>query len=283
MTPTKRFRQMLSRPGVILAGGVGDAGQARLVESVGYPAVYVSGAYVNHTRGYPDGILTLSEISERLREITDRVSIPVIADADDGYGGIVHIVRTVRDFERAGVAALHLEDMSVKKHGRPMPVEQMLDHLKAALDARTDPDLVIVARTDAVAPWRSDIEKNYASCEQEAFDRSMAYGEAGADMLMPLFASTRWLRTHGPALPKPIMVLPPDVRASELESANVKVVLYATSMLTRAHRFMKRQYTAWLEQDMFDATEVDLSDRVEAHDMVGMREKEELLARYSKQ
>src|SRR3990172_4731233 len=103
---TAKLRELIRCPGVIQAAGVGDAAQALLVQSVGYPAVYMSGAYVNYTHGLPDGSLTLSEIVNRLRQICDRVELPVIADADDGFGGVLNIIRTVRDFEKAGGAAL---------------------------------------------------------------------------------------------------------------------------------------------------------------------------------
>jgi len=279
---TQKLRQLLARQGVIQAGGVADAGQARLVERVGYPAVYVSGSYVNHTRGLPDGSLTLSEIAQRLSEITDRTSLPVIADADEGFGGILKIDRTVRMFERAGVAGLHLEDMATKKHGHPMSLEDALVNLQVAIDARIDPDFVIIARTDAMAPWRTGLSENLKACEEEAFQRCLAYCEAGADLVMPLFASTAWIKKYGPQLPKPMLLLPPELSVEELEPYNVKVVIYASSMLTRAHHFMEKQFASWLNQGMFDATEQDLIDRYDANLLVGMKEKEALLAKYGK-
>ncbi len=138
MKPARKLRELLRAPGVIQAGGVGDAAQALIVQEVGFPAVYMSGSYVNFSYGLPDGTLTMSEIADRLGEIADRVSIPIIADADEGFGGILSVIRTVNKFEKAGASALHLEDLSTKKHGDPMPVPEMVKRLKAAMDARAD-------------------------------------------------------------------------------------------------------------------------------------------------
>ena len=91
---TTRLRELIKAPGALQAAGVGDAGQARMVEAVGFKLVYMSGSYVNHTRGFPDGTLTLSEIATRVGEIAARVSIPLIADGDEGFGGVLKIIRT---------------------------------------------------------------------------------------------------------------------------------------------------------------------------------------------
>jgi len=295
MKTTRTLRNLMNAPGAIQAGGVGDAGQARMVEKVGYPAVYISGAYVNHTRGYPDGTLTLSEIAERIREVAERVTVPVIADADEGFGGVLKIARTMREFERAGAAALHMEDFLTKKHGVPMPLEQMARNLDVMLQTRVDQDFVVIARTDAMAPWRDGIHTDRASCEAEAFERMLAYGEAGADAVMPMFASNDWLKRYGPRIPKPIVVLGgapqswlgkssgaliPEMTASELAAYNVKVVIYATNMLSRTHRFMEQQYSSWLAAGKFDATLQDDQDRADANILIGLGEKEALLNKY---
>lgn len=300
MKATKKLRELLKAPGVIQAGGVGDAGQARLVEAVGYPAVYMSGSYVNYTYGVPDGTLTLSEIAARLAEIADRVSIPVIADADEGFGGVLKIIRTVHEFEKAGAAALHMEDMSVKKHGHPMPVPDMIKHLKVALEARDDLDFVIIARTDAMAPWREGVSIDRAACEKDAFERAVAYAEAGADVIMPMYPSMDWVKRYGNQIPKPLMPVcgvnashrpPPGAVADdalpasefsvkELEPFNVKIVIYPTNMLSRAFRFMKTQYAEWLAAGACVSTEQDAKDRWEVNVLVGVPEKYKILAKY---
>ncbi|AZW29203.1 isocitrate lyase/PEP mutase family protein [Bordetella bronchiseptica] len=288
-------RQLEAGSGSILAAGVGDAGQARLVERVGYPAVYISGSYVNHTRGYPDGTLTLSEIAQRISEVADRVNIPVIADADEGFGSVLKIARTVHEFERAGAAALHLEDFAIKKHGLPLPVQDMVTHLKVALDTRTDPDMLIIARTDAMSPWRDGIHARRAACEEEAFERALRYCDAGADAIMPLFATNSWLERYGPRIPKPLVVLggapknwgaeaagvaEPEKTASELLAWNVRMVIYATNMLSRAHRFMTQEYGRWLQDGKFDVRPTDETDRADANVLVGLPEKERILQKY---
>ena len=302
MKTTRKLRNLLQAPGVIQAGGVGDAAQARIVESVGYPAVYMSGSYVNYTYGVPDGTLTLSEIAARLGEIAQRVSIPVIADADEGFGDVLKLIRTVRDFERAGAAALHLEDLVVKKHGHPLPVPEMVKHIKIALEARDDPDFVIIARTDAMAPWREGAETNRAACEQEAFERCVAYAEAGADVIMPMYPTMNWIRRFGTRIPKPLMPVcgvnashrPPPGAApddalqasefsiAELQPHNVKIMIYPTAMLARAFRFMHTQYAEWLAAGVCHATEQDQKDRWEANVLVGVPEKYKILAKYEK-
>lgn len=295
MKTTAILKKALAAPGVVQAGGVGDAGQARLVEQVGYPAVYVSGAYVNHTRGYPDGTLTLSEIATRVREVAERVSVPVIADADEGFGGTMKIVRTVRELEGAGAAALHIEDFATKKHGVPIPTAQMVKHLDIVLQTRRDSDFVVIARTDAMAPWRTGVRSELPACEEEAFERAIAYCEAGADAIMPLYASNEWLRKYGPRIPKPLVVLagapkawfgdeaavaPPELGLAELEAANVKVQIFSTNMLVRSFRFMKEQYAMWLKAGRFDATPQDEKDRADANLLIGLKEKEALLNKY---
>lgn len=295
MKTTTILRKALAAPGVVQAGGVGDAGQARLVEQVGYPAVYVSGAYVNHTHGYPDGTLTLSEIAMRVREVSQRVSVPVIADADEGFGGTMKIARAMRELESAGAAGLHIEDFATKKHGVPIPVASMVRHLNIVLDTRKDEDFVVIARTDAMAPWRTGVRTDPRACEEEAFERAMAYCEAGADAIMPLYASNDWLRTYGPRIPRPLVVLagapkawfgdeaaiaPRELGLPELEKANVKLQIFSTNMLARSFRFMKEQYATWLKEGRFDATVQDEKDRAEANLLIGLQEKAALLDKY---
>jgi len=289
------LRTHLDGSQAILAAGVGDAGQARLVERVGYPAVYVSGSYVNHTRGYPDGTLTLSEIAQRIAEVAERVSIPVIADADEGFGGVLKVARTVREFESAGAAGMHLEDFAVKKHGVPMPVHEMVTHLKLALDMRRSDETMIIARTDAMAPWRDGIHHERAVCEEEAFERAMRYCEAGADAIMPMFATNEWLAKYGNRIPRPLIVLGgapknwsgqsgvvvEEKTVAQLQEWNVRVVIYATNMLSRAHRFMEQQYAQWLADGKFDIGEQDEIDRADANVLVGLEEKERILREYS--
>jgi len=180
MRATTKLRQLLASGRTVVAPGVFDGLSARLAEQAGFAALYASGGAIARSAGIPDlGLLSLSEIVARLETIVDAVAVPVIADADTGYGNALNVQRAVRAFERAGFAALHLEDQTFpKKCGHYddkglVPVGEMAQKLKAARDALSNQDLVIIARTDAIA-----VEGFTA-----ALDRAAAYGEAGADVI----------------------------------------------------------------------------------------------------
>jgi 2-methylisocitrate lyase-like PEP mutase family enzyme len=178
---TARMRALLKKPGCVIAPGVADALGARLVAMEGFEAVYMTGFGTSLTRlGMPDvGLLTETEMVDNAARIVDASQLPVIADADTGYGNPVNVRRTIRDYERAGVAGVHLEDQQWPKRcghlsgKRVIPTAEMVAKLKSACDARRDPDFLIIARTDAIA----------VEGLQAAFDRAQAYREAGADVL----------------------------------------------------------------------------------------------------
>ena len=175
------LRALLRAKRFFVAPGAYDCITARLVEVSGFPAAYVTGSGLSlSTLGAPDvGFVSYAEIRERIAAMADVTSLPLIADVDTGYGGPLNVMRTVKDLERAGVGALQIEDQAwPKKCGhepgkRLVDVAEMTGRLAAALDARTDADLVIVARTDAVAVEGLDA----------ALDRAHAYVEAGADVI----------------------------------------------------------------------------------------------------
>ena len=175
------LRQKLSAGTTLIAPGAYDCVGARLVEQAGFGAVYLTGSGMSMSAlGAPDvGLMSFSEILDRAVRIADVVSIPVIVDADTGYGGPLNVIRTIRSFERAGISGVQLEDQAWPKKcghegGRNLvSVSEMVGRIKAAVDARIDSDLVIVARTDA----RTD--HGLAA----ALDRAAAYVEAGADVI----------------------------------------------------------------------------------------------------
>ena len=180
MTAARRLRELLAAPEVQVAPGVYDGLSARLVERAGFALVYASGGAISRSMGYPDfGLLGMSEVVARLAPIVDSVAVPVIADADTGYGNALNVQRTVRAFERLGVAGLHLEDQAFPKRcghyddKSVVPPAEMVQKIRAARAAAHDPDLVIVARTDALA----------MEGLEAAIERAEAYAEAGADML----------------------------------------------------------------------------------------------------
>ncbi len=170
---------MLTSGRIAVAPGAFDGLSARLVEQVGFPAIYASGGAIARSAGVPDlGLLSMSTIVERLASMVDVVAVPLIADADTGYGNALNAQAAARAFERAGVAGFHLEDQTFpKKCGHYddkslVPAAEMVEKLKAVRDALHDPDFIIIARTDAIA-----VEGFSA-----AIDRASAYLEAGADV-----------------------------------------------------------------------------------------------------
>jgi methylisocitrate lyase len=180
MRPGARLRALLAAPEILVAPGAYDALTARVIAAAGFPAVYMTGAgTVNAHLGLPDIALgTLTEFAENAARIVDAVDLPVFCDADTGFGNALNVVRTVRVFERAGVAGLHLEDQeSPKRCGhldgkRLVSPEEMAGKIRAAVDARRDDSFVVIARVDAAA-----VEGVTA-----AIDRAHAYVEAGADV-----------------------------------------------------------------------------------------------------
>lgn len=180
MKTTTQLRQMLASGQLIVAPFVLNALHAKIAESVGFHAVYMTGAGTAAERGFPDvGLLTLTEMVANAKFIADAVDIPVVCDADTGYGNPLNVRRTVREYEAAGVAGIHIEDqLFPKKCGffegkQVIAQEEAVQKIRAALDARTDPDFVIIARCDAyaVTGWADTVK------------RCRAYVEAGADLV----------------------------------------------------------------------------------------------------
>ena len=182
-SPGRRFRDALAKESPLQIVGAITAYAARMAEATGFRALYLSGGGVAaNSLGMPDlGISTMDDVLTDARRIIDATSLPLLVDIDTGWGGAFNIARTIRSMIRAGVAAVHIEDqVSAKRCGhRPgkeiVPSEEMVDRIKAAVDAKTDPDFVLMARTDSLA-----IEGL-----NRAIERSLAYVEAGADMIFP--------------------------------------------------------------------------------------------------
>ena len=180
-SPRSRLRHLLAAPGPVVAPGAYDALSARLAELAGFEAVYMTGFGASASLlGRPDiGLLGGGEMVDHARRLVQAVDLPVIADADTGYGNPLNVIRTVREYEQAGVAALHLEDQATPKRcghlaGKVLvPREDMVVKVRAAVAARRDGDLVLIARTDARAVEGLDA----------AIERASAYGDAGADLL----------------------------------------------------------------------------------------------------
>ncbi|MGW1027904.1 isocitrate lyase/PEP mutase family protein [Streptomyces sp. NPDC002577] len=180
-TAGRRLRELLSRPGPLVAPGAYDALSALLVEKAGFDAVYMTGfGTTAGLLGRPDvGLLTGTEMADNARRLVAATHLPVIADGDTGYGNALNVRRTVQVYEQAGVAAIQLEDQVTPKRCGHMagkaivPLAEMLGKIRAATEARSDPDFVVIARTDAVAVEGVDA----------AVERARAFAEAGADLL----------------------------------------------------------------------------------------------------
>jgi carboxyvinyl-carboxyphosphonate phosphorylmutase len=181
VAPRARLRELLARPEPLVAPGAYDALSARLVEQAGFDVVYMTGFGTTASLiGRPDvGLLSGTEMIDNARRVCAAVDVPVIADADTGYGNAINVLRTVAAYEQAGVAGIHLEDQVMPKKCGHMsgkaviPTDEMVGKLRAAAAARRDPDFVIIARTDAAAVHGLE----------EAIGRARAYAHAGADVL----------------------------------------------------------------------------------------------------
>lgn len=197
MKATTALRQLIATPGVHMAPGAYNAYVAKLIEREGFPLLYMSGsATASAMLGVADvGLITMTEMVTNAKNIVKAVKIPVIADADTGYGNAVNVRRTIEEYESIGVAGVHLEDQVwPKKCGhyegkRLIPTEEMAQKIRAAVASRQDPDFVIIARTDAIAVTGID----------DAVARLAAYAEAGADMI---FADAPLSLDHIQRIPK---------------------------------------------------------------------------------
>ena len=250
-TPTKattRLRELIAGDEVVVAPGVFDGLSARLVEQAGFPAVYASGGAIARSAGIPDlGLLGVGEVVERLRPIVEAVSIPVIADADSGYGNALNARRAVQAFERLGVAGLHLEDQSFPKRCGHLddkslvPAEEMAQKLRAAREVLDDPDFVLIARTDAIAVEGLDA----------ALERAERYAEAGADVLfVEAPESEEQIEAIAERLPGPKLInmfqggKTPLVAADRLAALGYRVVIIPSDLQRAAVHAMQRTLEA---------------------------------------
>lgn len=175
-TKRKVLRAMMLEPGCHLAPSCNDGIQARLVEWLGFPLVHISGSGQHRSLGFADaGLLTLTEMIDKARQIADAVNLPVVSDAETGYGNPVNVVRAMREFERAGVAAIHIEDqLTPKRAGHEgfdvslVSREEFVAKIKAAVDTRRDESLVVIARSEAKDSLQERVERVAVCCEAGA-------------------------------------------------------------------------------------------------------------------
>jgi len=288
-SPGLAFRAALSKENPLQIVGTINANHALLAQRAGYQAIYLSGGGVAAgSLGLPDlGISTLDDVLTDIRRITDVCPLPLLVDADIGFGSSAfNVARTVKSISKAGAAALHIEDqIGAKRCGhRPnkaiVSKEEMVDRIRAAVDARTDPNFVIMARTDALA----------VEGLEAAIDRAQAYGEAGADMLFPeAITELAMYRQFADAVQVPILAnitefgATPLFTTDELRSANVAMALYPLSAFRAMNRAAEKVYNV-LRQEGTQKSVIDIMQpRNELYESINYYQFEEKLdALYSK-
>lgn len=279
MSHARRLRAQLAAPDTLVAPGCFDGLTALLVEQAGFECAYLSGASIAFTRlGRPDiGLVTMTEVAGVVGNIRERIDIPLIVDADTGFGNALNVQRTVRLFERMGASGIQLEDQTLPKRcghldGKTLaPVGEMLGKIRAAQDARRDDDTVIVARTDAIAVTGLD----------EALERGNAYIEAGADVLFvesPLDDEQLAVigRTFGTRIPLLANMVEggktPLHGADELAALGYKLVIFPGAMLRMISR-AGAEYLAALRRDGTTAGIMDrMFDFATMNDVIGTGE-----------
>ena len=281
MRGAQGLRDLLRGPGIIVAPGAYDAVSARLVEQAGFGAVYIGSYATAASRlGLPDaGLVSMREMVDHAAAVVGAVErIPVIADAENGFGSAVTLWRTVREFERAGVAGVHLEDHEFGKHldvpGRVLPKTAMVEKVRAAVDAREDRAFVIIARTDA--GWL----KRGGELD-DAVDRCLAYGAAGADMVFPAGVRSAALATVRERIPYPICAVDsPGSTAARDEAAGIKLVLHYSLLLYAAHRAVREVLAAFRTHGDRSALEGRLTPEAEFDTFIGFPKIHALAARH---
>lgn len=234
MDKRAQLRQLLARPGILIAPGCHDTLGGRIIEKAGFLVAYMTGNGVSASMaGVPDaGLLTMTEMVDQARRIASAIDIPLLCDADTGYGGIQNVMRTVREYEQAGAAGIHIEDQTIPKKCAAMEglklvsLEAAVGRIEAAMEARRSKDFLIIARTDARATH--DLE--------EAIRRGNAFARAGADLVfLELLRSEQEAEFVTKSLSAPLMIdMTPypgceKMRLEKLEAFGYKLAIYPLS------------------------------------------------------
>lgn len=244
MKTTTQLRNLLKTKKILLAPGVSDGLSARLVEQAGFNVVYASGGAIARSAGYPDlGLLSVSEICQTLSHIVDVTKLPVIADADTGYGNALNVKRTMKMFEQTGVAALHLEDQNFPKRCGHLDdkslvsLEEMAYKISVARENLSDPDFVLIARTDAIA----------VEGFERAIERAKAYLAAGADVIfVEAPESVAQIEEIAKLIPQPKLInmfyggKTPLVPIAKLQELGYSIVIIPSDLQRAAIRAMEK-------------------------------------------
>jgi len=286
MRATTKLRQLIAGNHTVMAGGAHDAMSAQIAEQIGFKLCVVTGAGTSVSRGYPDvGLLTGEEMVANARYIAEAVEIPVIVDADNGYGNAINVRRTVRAFEQAGVAGIHIEDQTWPKRcghmfGKTLiSTEEMCAKLRAAQEAKRDPDFVVIARCDAMLVNGLD----------DVLERCEAYLEAGADML---FAEMREdmdetrafaerfrdrIPLHYNHSPSPMV---PKLHVSEVEAMGFKTCCFYAQPIMAAAKAIREVMTEIYETGNAKTVQDRLVPLDDLWEIGGITEVRELEKRY---
>ena len=282
MSMGKKLRQAVENNNPLQVVGAVNANTAIMAEKVGHKALYLSGGGVAASSfGIPDlGITTLKDVLEDAYRITDLSSLPLLVDVDTGWGGAFNIARCTREMIRAGVAGMHIEDQVMQKRCGHRPNKaiisqaEMVDRVKSAMDAKTDPEFVVMARTDALA----------VEGMQSAIDRAIACVEVGADMIFPEAMTTlEQYEQFVKAVNVPVLAnitefgATPLFTSEELASVGVKLQLYPLSAFRAMSKAALNVYQH-IKDDGHQQNVVDtMQTRMELYDMIGYHEYEQKL------
>ena len=284
MSPGKRFRHAVAANHPLQIVGTINPYCAMMAEQVGHQAIYLSGGGIaNASYGLPDlGITTMNDVLEDVRRITAATALPLLVDIDTGFGGAFNIARTVKEMERAGAAAVHMEDQVAQKRCGHRPNKaivsqgEMVDRIKAAADARSDDDFVIMARTDALA----------VEGMEAAIERAVACVEAGADMIFPEAINTlEQYQQFADAVKVPILAnitefgQTPLFSSEELAECGVDMVLYPLSAFRAMNKAARNVYMH-LKKDGHQRNVVDqMQTREQLYHYLGYHDYEQKLDR----
>ena len=285
MTPRQILKQLLKRNKLLVAPGCFDGLSARLVQEAGFDAAYLSGGAVARSMGIPDiGLVTMSETIERAAQVVSAITIPVIADADTGYGNAVNLVRSVREFERVGVAAIHIEDQITPKRcghldGKEViSLAEMENKLEAALATRTDPDFCIIARTDARGVNGFD----------DAIARGKAFAKLGVDAI---FVEAPQSEAELEEIPRRISDVPllvnvfkggktPMLPVERLEKMGYRIAIYPSETQRAAIHAMRMALGMLKKEGTTEAMDAALTTFKERDRIVGLDDWQKIERQY---
>ena len=281
------LRALLARQELLTAPGVYDGLSAKIAEATGFAALYISGGAIARSMGYPDvGLVTLTEMRKRLEEIRSVTTLPLIVDADTGYGNAINVIRTIQAYERAGAAALHLEDqVEPKRCGhyegkQVVSVAEMTQKIQAAVEARGDNRLVIIARTDARAVLGVEA----------AIERGNTYAQAGADVIfVEAPQSTGEIERIAHEVNAPLLInmfwggKTPLVPVKQLATLGYRIMIVPSDLQRAAIRAMQRAAAAIHQHGHTKALAEDMVSFAEREKIIGLAEVQELQQRFLKE